>query len=61
MLAKAQLAAAAADPYKSAYVHLTGGPFMVSSTMRAEFGGQTLAIGLLFYGWRSELSRMTLR
>lgn len=36
-VAKAQLAAAGADPYKGAYVHVTGGPFMVSSTMASEF------------------------
>lgn len=36
-IAKAQLAAPAADPYKGAYVHVTGGPFRVSSTTAAEF------------------------
>jgi hypothetical protein len=36
-VAKAQLASPAADPFKGAYVHVTGGPFTVSSTTAAEF------------------------
>lgn len=36
-VAKAQLAAAEAEPYKGAYVHVTGGPVAVSSKTAMEF------------------------
>ena len=36
-IAKAQLAAATAEPYKGAYVHVTGGPFTVPTLSAPEF------------------------
>ena len=63
-IAKAQLASPAADPFKGAYVHVTGGPFKVSSTTAAEFTapctGSNGSAGTTYDGFEASGSGQTL-
>ncbi|MBV8760335.1 MAG: hypothetical protein JO257_23790 [Deltaproteobacteria bacterium] len=63
-IAKAQLASAAADPYKGAYVHVTGGPFHVSTTTAAEFQapctGSNGSAGTTYNGFEAMSTSQTL-
>lgn len=63
-VAKGQLASAAADPFKGAYVHITGGPFHVSSTMPTEYvascTGSNGSAGTAYNGFEATGASQTL-